>query len=339
MKLRGTVALMLMTGFAGAALAADKPYTVAAQWAVGGDGGWDYPSIDPQSHYLYLSHSDRVTVVDTATGQRVGEITGTDGVHGIALAPALNRGYISCGKLNAVKVFDLKTREILATVPTGANPDAVLFEPTGARVYVFNGKGRDMTVIDAKTNSVVATVPMGGKPEFAQTDGRGSLFVNIEDTAELVQIDIASVAVKARWKLPHCEEPTGLVLDAVNHRGFSTCGNRNLAVTNLDTGASVASIAIGEGVDGAEFDAATGNVLTANGEGDITVVHVDGADKFRTLQTLKTQRGARTITQDPATHRFYLPTAQLTPATATPENPHPRPVAVPGSFVVLVVQQ
>jgi DNA-binding beta-propeller fold protein YncE len=311
----------------------------AGRIAVGGDGGWDYPSIDPTTHLLYLSRGDRVAIVDTATGRSVGEIAGTDGVHGIALASELNLGFISCGRSNVVKVFDLKTREVLASVPTGDGPDAILYEPRTQRVFAFNGRGKSATVIDARTRTVIATIALAGKPEFAQADGRGNVFVNIEDTAELAQIDAATTSLKARWKLPKCEEPSGLAMDATHHRAFSTCDNQILAVTNVDTGQSVASVPIGKGVDGGAFDPASQNVFSANGEGSITVVHEADPDQYRLLQTVPTQRGARTIALDTQTHSLYLPTAEFSPTpAATVDNPHPRPTPVPGSFTVLVVQ-
>jgi len=321
------------------AWAEDAPYRMTGRLAIGGEGGWDLLSIDPSTHLLYLSRADHVTVVDTASGKIVGEIADTPGVHAIALAPQLNRGFITCGRANVVKVFDLKTRAVLASVPTGDGPDAILFEPDTQRVFAFNGRGKSATVIDARSNAVLATIPLAGKPELARADGRGNVFVNIEDTAELVQIDARAASLKARWPLPKCEEPSGLALDAAHRRGFSTCGNQILAVTNLDSGQSVASVPIGKGVDGGEFDPATQDVLSANGEGSITVVRELGPDQYTVLQTLDTQRGARTIVLDTATHRLYLPTAEFGPAPpVTPENPRPRLPPIPGTFVVLVVQ-
>jgi DNA-binding beta-propeller fold protein YncE len=321
------------------ARAEDVPYRMTGRLAIGGEGGWDLLSIDPSTHLLYLSRADHVTVVDTASGKIAGEIADTPGVHAIALAPELNRGFITCGRANVVKVFDLKTRAVLASVPTGDGPDAILYEPGTQRVFAFNGRGKSATVIDARSNAVLATIALAGKPELARADGRGNVFVNIEDTAELAQIDARAASLKARWPLPKCEEPSGLALDAAHRRGFSTCGNQILAVTNLDSGRSVASVPIGKGVDGGEFDPATQDVLSANGEGSITVVRELGPDQYTVLQTLDTQRGARTIVLDTATHRLYLPTADFGPVPpVTAENPRPRPPPVPGTFVVLVVQ-
>ncbi len=331
---------MLLTALAlGAPVqAGEAPYEVVQRLALGGDGGWDYPSVDPASHLLYLSRADHVAVVDTASGKEVGSIAGTPGVHGIALAPELNRGFISSGKADQVKVFDLKSRAVLATVETGANPDAILHEPVTRRVFAFNGRGHSATVIDAQSNAVVETIPLGGKPEFARADGRGGVLVNIEDTAELALLDAKTAKLVSRWKLPNCEEPSGLAYDPAHRRAFSTCGNQLLAVTDVYSGKAVASVPIGKGVDGAEFDPATQDVYSANGEGTLTVVHEQAPDQYVVKQTLPTQRGARTIALDPGTHRLYLPTAEFGPApAATADNPHPRPAIVGGSFVVLVV--
>ncbi len=313
-------------------------YKVTQRLPLPGDGGWDYPSVDPSTHLLYLSRADHVAVVDTASGKLVADIADTPGVHGIALAPELNRGYISCGKADLVKVFDLKTRAVLATVATGAGPDAILYEPATQRVFAFNGHGHSATVIDAKTNAVVATIPLGGKPEFARADDSGQVFVNIEDTAELAVLDAKTATLKSRWPLPHCEEPSGLALDAAHRRSFSTCGNQVLAVTDVDSGKPVASVPIGKGVDGAEFDPATRNVYSANGEGTLTVVHEQAPDSYQVSQTLSTQRGARTIALDGASHRLYLPTAEFGPTPPpSADQPHARPPVLSGTFVVLVV--
>jgi DNA-binding beta-propeller fold protein YncE len=340
MKALYCLLLVAFIGLCFNARAGDSSYFVMGRLAIGGDGGWDYPSVDPNTHLLYLSRADHVSVVDTVSGKSVGEIPATAGVHGIALAPELNRGFISCGKANIVKVFDLKSRMVLASVATGDGPDAILYEPRTQRVFAFNGRGRSATVIDAKTNAVVATIALAGKPEFARADGRGAVFVNIEDTAELGMIDARAAALKARWPLPKCEEPSGLALDAEHHRSFSTCGNQILAVTNVDSGQPVATVPIGKGVDGGEFDPATQNMFSANGEGTITVVHELSPDHYAVQQTLNTQRGARTVALDSATHRLYLPTADLgPPPPASDANAHQRPTPIPGTFVVLVVQQ
>jgi YVTN family beta-propeller protein len=309
-------------------------YRIAGKFALGGEGGWDYPAVDTATHRLYLSRADHVQVVDTVTGKEVAVIPDTQGVHGIALAPALGHGYISCGKANAVKVFDLKTNVVLATIPTGENPDSILFEPKTQRVFTFNGHSKNSSVIDTKTNQVVATIPLDGKPEFSRADGNGEVFVNIEDKAELTTIDAAKATVKATFKLPQCESPSGLALDAKHRRSFSTC-DKSLAVLNVDSGKPVANIPIGDGTDGAEFDPSTQTVFTANGEGNLSIIRETDPDHYTALPALETQRGARTIALDPATHRLYLPTAQFGPAPT--DKPHARPPVLKDTFVVVVV--
>lgn len=335
-----TCSLLLSLVLSLGAHAGEAPYSVVQRLAPGGDNRWDYPSVDSTTHLLYLSRADHVSIVDTVSGKEIATIADTPGVHGIALAPELNRGFISCGKADVVKVFDLKTREILATVPTAAGPDAIVYEPITQRVIAMNGHGQSATVIDARTNAVLATIPLGGNPEFSHADGRGFVLLNIEDTAELAMIDAKALKLSKRWHLPNCEGPGGLAFDAVHRRSFSACDNQVLAVLDVDSGKLIANVPIGKNVDGAEFDPATQNVFTANGEGTITVVHEKSPKKFTVQQTLTTQRGARTIALDTETHRLYLPTADFGPLpAATAEQPRPRAPVLSGTFVVLAVDQ
>jgi DNA-binding beta-propeller fold protein YncE len=330
--------LLGRSGLTLTALAGSQPYAVIQRLPLGGDGGWDYPSVDSHAHLLYLSRADHVSVVDLRSGRQIAAIGDTPGVHGIALAAELGRGFISAGKADQVKIFDLKTQAILASVPTGAGPDAIVYDRSSRKVFAFNGHGHNVTVIDAISMAVLATLPLGGKPEFARTDGHGTIFVNLEDTAQLVAIDAAAATIKARWPLPQCQEPSGLALDAVHRRSFSTCGNQTLAILDIDNGRPVANVPIGKSVDGAEFDSAAQTLFSANGEGTLTVVRERGPDDYAVQQNLETQRGARSIALDTLTHKLYLPTAEFGPAPApTAENRHPRAVPLSGSFVVLVV--
>jgi len=314
----------------------DAPsYRVAERFPIGGDGKWDYPSVDSTTQRLYLSRGTHVVVVDTQTGHIAGDILDTPGVHGIALAPELGRGYISMGKSDRVKVFDLKTLDVIATVEVGAKPDAILYEPQTRQVLVFNGHSSNASVIDAAANKVVATIALGGAPEFARADGGGNVYINIESTNELAALDAKRRKVTARWPLPGCEGPTGLALDSVHHRSFSACANSKMSILDLNTGRSVATIPIGAGVDGAEFDADSQNAFSANGEGTLTVVHEEDPEHFMVAQTLSTARGARTIALDASRHRLYLPAARF--ETAATEAGEPKGPVAPGSFFVLVV--
>jgi len=330
-------AIVVLVNAAATAAAQPVTYAVAEKWALPGDGGWDYPSVDPAAHLLYLSRATHVAIVDTASGKIVGDIADTPGVHGIALAADLGRGYISAGITNRVKVFDLHTRKVIDNIAVGAKPDAILYDPYTHRVVAFNGRGDSASVIDTATNTVVDTMALGGQPEFAQSDGAGHVYVNLEDKNQLAVIDMATLKVTARWALPGCDGPSGLALDAAHERSFSVCSNAVMTILDTRNGRAVATLPIGHGVDGAQFDPDSQNAFSSNGEGTLTVVHESDPEHFAVIQTLATQKGARTIALDSATHRLYLPTASFGPAAQASGDEHPRPPILPGSFVVLVV--
>ena len=316
-------------------------YRLARTITIGGDGGWDYLKVDASAHRLYVSHATKVNVIDTERNEVVGEIPDTPGVHGIALAPELGRGFISNGRANSVAVFDLKTLATIATIPvTGENPDAIAYEPVSRRVFTFNGRSANATAIDATNNQVVGTIALAGKPEFAVADGTGMMFVNVEDKSMLVSFDARTLEVKAQWPLAPCEEPSGLALDREHRRLFSVCSNKVMAVVDADSGRVITTLPTGDGTDGAAFDPATGLAFSSNGEGTMTVVHEDTPDRFTVVGNIPSRRGARTIALDEATHRLYLSTAELgPPPSPTAERPHPRPSIIPGTFAVLVMEQ
>ena len=305
---------------------------------IGGEGGWDYVFDDGEAHRLYVSHATRVIVIDTDSDKVVGEIAGLKGVHGIAIDDALGRGFISDGRDNSVTIFDTKTLKSVGTVKTGNNPDSIIFDPSSKRIFAFNGGSKNATAIDAATGQVAGTLDLGGKPEFAVSDGKGTVFVNIEDKSEVVAFDSNKLVVKARWPLgPDGEEPSGLAFDRKRERLFTVCGNKKMLVLNSETGKIVATLPIGSGVDAAGFDDKESFAFASNGEGTLTVVREDSPDKFTVAETVTTQRGARTMAIDSKTHKIYLPTAQFgeTPAP-TAERPRPRPTIIPNSFVILV---
>jgi DNA-binding beta-propeller fold protein YncE len=314
-------------------------YHVLRRYALGGAGGWDYLLLDPATRRLFVSRGTHVVVVDADSGTLQGEIPNTPGVHGVALAPDLGRGATSNGAGQAVTIFDLRSLKPLARVrTTGGNPDAIVYEPATHYVFTFNGTGQNATAIDVATAGVVGTVALGGKPEAAVAPGDGQIYVNIEDKAELVTLDARSMAVTARWSLAPCEEPTGLALDVAHARLFVGCSNRLMAVVDATHGRVLATLPIGRGVDGTAFDSGTGLAFSSNGEGTVTVVREVTADSFAVVETVATQRGARTVALDPQTHRLYLPTAEFGPTPEpTPEQPRPRPSILPGTFVILVV--
>jgi YVTN family beta-propeller protein len=330
--MRKALTLALSALFAIGAFAAATGWKILKEIKVGGEGGWDYLTMDSEARRLYVSHATHVVVVDPDAGKVVGDIPDTPGVHGIALAPALNRGFITNGRANNVTVFDLKTLKAISQVPTGDNPDSVRFEPKSGRVFTFNGRSNNSTAIDAKSGMVVATIPMGGKPEFSVADDKGNVYVNIEYTSEIVEIDAAKAAVTKRYSLKPCDGPSGLAIDVKKRRLFSVCGNRVMAISDPDAGKVIASPAIGAGSDGAAFDPSTGYAISSNGDGTLTVIQEMGG-KYDVVENVATARGARTITLDEKTHNVYLPVADSLPA----QPGQRRGGFAPDSFQVLVV--
>jgi YVTN family beta-propeller protein len=313
-------------------------YHVVKQYKLGGEGGWDYLMLDPKARRLYVSHATHVMVVDADSGAVVGDIPDTAGVHGIALVQDLNKGYTSNGRSSTVTVFDLKTLKVLKQIPVGKNPDAIIYDPASKRVFTMNGASNDATAIDAQTDTVAGTLALDGRPEFAVSDEKGHVYVNLEDKSAVVEFDPRKLSVMARWPLAPGEEPSGLALDGKNRRLFAVCSNKMMVVLNADDGKVVANVPIGSGVDAAAFDPETGLAFSSNGEGTLTVVREDSRDKFTVVENAQTQRGARTMALDTKTHQVYLATAEFGPPPApTPERPRPRPSILPGTFTILVL--
>lgn len=322
------------------AASADTALSVLKHWNLGGAGTWDYLTLDSSGQRLFLSRSTRVDVIDTRTGKLVGTIADTNGVHGIALAEDMKRGYTSNGKADSVTAFDLDTLKTIREEPvSGHNPDAILYDPVGKHVFTFNGRSKDVTVLDAATLKLVSTLPVPDKPEFAVDDGEGQIYVNIEsEPGQMVVIDSRKLTIKATWTLPGCNSPSGLAFDKAHHRLFSVCDDKVMAITDASTGKQVAKVKIGDGPDAVAYDAARGLVFSSNGDGSLTVIRQESADSYRVTQTIPTKRGARTMALDASSGKVYLVSAELSPAPApTPEQPHPRPVPVPDTFTVLVV--
>ncbi len=336
MKLLACATLML-TLVGAVPTAAPKAYHVIGKIQIGGQGGWDYLTADSAGRRLYVSHGTRVVVVDLDTEKIVGEIPDTLGVHGITIALKLNRGFTSNGRANNVTVFDLKTLKTIGQVATGQNPDAILYDGVSDRVFTFNGRSKDATVIEAGSGSVAGTIPLGGKPEFATGDGKGKVYVNIEDTNEIAEIDTHSLSVTKRYPLTGCDSPSGLAMDVAHRRLFSACGNKVMIVSDPVAGKVLGTLPIGQGADGAGFDPDRGLAFSSNRDGTLTVVgQVSG--KYAVVQNVETQRGARTMAVDRHTHKIYLPTAQFGPTpAATAQQPRPRPPIEPNTFMVIVV--
>jgi YVTN family beta-propeller protein len=340
--LRFGLSLGLATALTPVAIAAGASapnMAVLQHWKLGGAGGWDYLAVDAKGR-LFISRSTRVDVVSVKSGQIIGSIADTDGVHGIAFAPDLNRGFTSNGRANSVTAFDLDTLKVIKEVKvSGRNPDAILYEPAGKHVFTFNGASKDVTVLDASSLAVIATIPVPDKPEFAAQDGRGEIFVNIEsDPGQMLVIDAQKLTVKSTWPLPGCNSPSGLAIDSTHRRLFSVCDGKVMAVTDAVNGKQVALVPIGEHPDAAGYDPKRSLVYSTNGEGTLSVVRQDSGDRYSVVQTVPTQRGARTMAIDAATGKVYLVTADFgPPPAATAEQPHPRPALIPDSFVVLEV--
>ncbi len=314
-------------------------YKMFNTFPVEGDGGWDFLTIDENTGRLFVSHGTVTQVVDSETGSLLGTIENTKGVHGIALAQTEGKAFISCGKDSTVSIVDLATLALLDKIKvTGANPDAILYDPYSHRVFVFNGHSSNATVLDAKTNMVLATIPLEGKPEVSVSDGKGKIYVNIEDKSLITVINATTLVVESTWSISPGEEPSGLALDNVHHRLFSVCGNKKMVVVDAMNGKVLATLDIGDRVDGCAFDPELKRAYSSNGEGSITVVQDNGKDKYAVLTTVPTQKGARTICLNSRTHHIYLSTAEYgdTPAP-TAEVPRPRPSILPGTFRILDV--
>ncbi|MBA3962187.1 MAG: YncE family protein [Chthoniobacterales bacterium] len=324
----------LLTATAGTA----TEYVKLNEIAIGGEGGWDILTIDSAAHRLYLSHSTQVEVIDLEKGVVAGQIADTPGVHAFIAVPELGRGFSSNGREAKAGVVDLKTLKTISKIDTGEGPDAMAYDAKRGELYVFNHKGNSATVIDAKAAKVVTTISLGGGPEFGVADeAAGRIYCNIEDKSEIVAIDAVKHEVVARWPLAPGEGPSGIALDATHHRLFSTCDNKLMTMLDSESGKVVATVPIGSGPDGCAFDDKSQLAFASCGEGRTTIAKEEAPDKLAVVQSLKTERGARTMALDPDTHRIYLPTAQFEPApTPAPGAPRVRPAIVPKTFKLLV---
>src|SRR6478672_2623875 len=335
-QLFSTAAILCLTAVT-ALQGQEGPYHAGPVIQIGGEGGWDYLSVDSAAHRLYVSHATHVVVIDTQTNKVVGDIPDTPGVHGFAAVPELGKGFSSNGRENKVSVVDLKTLKLIQRIETGENPDWIFYEPSKKEVYTMNGRGKSASVIDTATMKVVATVALEGKPETAMADSKaGKIYINMEDLNSIKVIDIATHHVSATWPAAPCEAATGLAFDLVTHRLFLGCDNKLMVMMDSTNGKVVYSVPVGEGVDATSFDPQTKLAFTSNGgAGTVTVAHEDSASVLKVVQTIKTVRGARTMTLDPATHTIYLAATDYEPQAPGSKD---RPKAVAGSFRVLTYQ-
>lgn len=313
-------------------------YHALKTFQIGGDGGWDYVNFDPSSNLLYIARATRVMVVDVDSGKLVGELPGTNGIHGVALVNKLGRGVTSNGKGNSATIFDIKTLQPIATVKTDTKPDSILYDTFSGHVLAFNAGSNSATVIDPEKAEVIATIALPGRPETGVSDGKGKVFLNLEDIAHVVVIDVQANKIISDWKLEGCEEPTGLAMDRKNRRLFSGCHNKVMPILNADNGQQLATLPIGQGVDAVAFDPETQLAFSSNGEGTLTVVHEDSSDKFSVVENVETQPGAKTMSLDPKSHNIYLVSAKYEPmAPASADAPRPKRKMIPDSFFVLVM--
>ena len=314
-------------------------FTILNRYSIGGEGGWDLLAFDKQFHRLFISRSTHVQVIDADSGKVVGDIPGTDGVHGIALADDIHVGFTSNGKSNSITVFDLNSLSVIETIKiSGLNPDVILYEPLLKHIFIFNGRSEDITVIDAISHKEINTISLSGKPELAVSDEAGKIFVNIEDKSEIAVIDSGSNKVLKSYSLGSGVEPTGLAIDQKRNRLFSVCANNKMEILDSKTGRIISEVVIGAKPDSAAFDSNLGMAFSSNGDGTLTIVKESEPDHFEVSQNVVTQKGARTMAYDTDNHRAYLVTATFgeTPL-ATQEQPKPRPTMIPNSFVLLVV--
>lgn len=329
-----TLTTLLLIALATGARGAGPGYHLVKTIPVPGNGGWDYVTVDDAARRVYVSHGTEVVVLDADSCEIKGTIAGLRGVHGIAVASQLDRGFISNGQGNNVTMFELGTLKKVGTVETGRNPDAIIFDPATQRVFAFNGRSNSATAIEAKDGSVAGTIELGGKPEFAAADGRGNVFVNLEDKSTVLKLDARKLAVLERWPVAPGEEPSSLAMDTNHRRLFIGCHNKLVVVLNADTGKVVDQQRIGQAVDASAYDPQTRLVFCSNGDGTLTVIHQENADKYTVVETLKTPPRSKTMAVDTKTHNLFVPAAKFEAAAG-----NRRPAMVPGTFSVLVYGQ
>jgi DNA-binding beta-propeller fold protein YncE len=312
-------------------------YHLIKKVKLGGSGGWDYLEVDPATHRLFITRATHVIVVDPDQGKIIGDVPDTQGVHGIAFADEFNKGFTTNGRSSTSTIFDLTSLKATGNAPTDKDPDGLIYDPFSKRAFSFNGDANSSTAIDAASGKVVGTVALGGGPEFAASDNKGNIFVNLEDKSALVKFDAKTFQVENTWPLAPCESPSGLAIDTAHEILVVGCRNKLMTFVDGNSGKILGTVPIGQGVDANRFDPATGYAFASCGDGTLTIAHEVSPTKFSLVETIQTQRGARTMALDYATHIVYLVTAEFGAApVSTPENPHPRPTIVPDTFTLLV---
>ncbi len=338
MRSRFLFCAALLIGVAPSAPA--QSYHVTHTYTLGGDGGWDYLALDTVGHRLFIARQDRVMVVDPSNGKLLAEIPGLNRAHGVAFAYEAGRGFATSGGDGKVIMFDLKTLKVLDRIDAAPDADAIIFDPATKRIFTFNGDSRSSSVIDPAAGAKIGTIDLGGGPEFGVSAGDGKVYVNLEDSSAVDEIDAATMKVTRRWSLAPCQSPSGLAIDRTHHILFSGCHNLVMAMSDATAGKVLATLPIGQGVDACRFDAGTGLAFASTGDGNITVIHEDAPDKFSSAGTVATKRGARTMELDEKTHQLFTVSADFGPPPApTADRPRPRPTILPGTFAVLVLER
>jgi DNA-binding beta-propeller fold protein YncE len=316
-----------------------QSYEITHTYNVGGDGGWDYVVPDAPNHRVFIGRQNRVMVVDMNSGRLIAEVTGINGAHGTAVAPATGHGFATSGNDSSIVMFDLKTYKTLARIRAAEDADAIIFDPTSKRIFSFNGDANSSTVVDARMGTLVTNIPLGGKPEYGQSARNGKVYANLVDSSQIVEIDSRTLTVTRRWSTAPCKNPVSMAIDTRHQRLFSGCRSGVMAISDYKNGTVVATVPIGRGVDGAGYDPVLRDAYASNADGTLTVIHQDTPDSYRVVQTVQTAQGGRNMGLDPATHRIYVVSARFGPVPdSTAANPRRRPPIVPGSFMVMVVE-
>jgi DNA-binding beta-propeller fold protein YncE len=327
-------ALILTLAAIASLLAQSTSYHVTHTYTLGGDGSWDYVVPDPPNHRLFIARQNRVMVVDEDSGKLLGEVTGIKGAHGTAVAPATGHGFATAGDDKSVAMFDLKTFKVLGRIPAAEDADAILYDSASNRVFTLNGDAHSSTVIDPK-GTLITNIALGGKPEYGASAGDGKVYANLVDTNEVVEIDAKTATVSRRWSTAPCKQPVAMAIDTEHHRLFSGCRSGVMAVSDYQAGKVVATVPIGTGVDGAGYDAGSGNAFASNADGTLTVIHQDTPDKYHVVENLQTPAGSRNMGLDPDNHRVYVVSAKFGPAPAGAR----RGPVIPGSFALMVIER
>jgi len=331
--------LLLLSLFAASSLIAQS-YEITHTYTLGGEGGWDYLIPDAANHRLFVARQNRVSVIDMNNGQLITEIPGINGAHGVALVSDIGRGFATSGNDSSIVMFDTKSYKTQIKIRAGEDADAIIYDPASKHVFSFNGDANTSTVVDPRRNTVITNIKLGGKPEYGQSSRDGKVYVNLVDSSQIVEIDTKTNSVARRWSTAPCRNPVSMAIDVTHQRLFSGCRSGVMAISDYASGTVVATVPIGQGVDGAGWDPVRREAYASNGDGTLTVIHQDLPNKYRVVETVQTGERARNMAIDARTHRIYLATAKFgeAPADSTPANPRRRPPMIPGSFSIIVVE-